>query len=315
MFRLPTRPGKDAKPLEHRRYFWLWFLTNGVMNLVDIENMTPEMETNFKFSTLIFGRTMFFTDKNGDTRALWFTNGGDVPIYPGQIVSMIVTNPVIGEYHFTTIGENLVNVSTGEPAAAVYLTMLDRMQIGAGFSDMITMFANDLAENDISVSMAQFLKRLPVIFKAKTDNDLDAARAVLNAIYNGQPELIAQIPLTNMLERMDGNSNGVAPLSEFTEYQQYKLGQFYSMLGVNTVWNLKPEKVAATENATNGETARYNIADIIDNLNDQLEQVNTIFGTDFRARLNVERAREITETVTGNEPVDEGGDNDVYAPD
>lgn len=315
MFKLPTRPGADAKPLAHRRYFWTWFLTNGVMNLVDIENMSPDMETNVKFSVLVFGRVMFFTDKNGDTRALWFNNGGGVPVYPGQIVDMRVTNPVIGEYRFTTIGENLVNVSTGEPAAAVYLTMLDRMQIAAGFSDMINMFARDLAENDISVSMVQFLKRLPIIFKAKTDNDLEAAHGVLRAIYDGQPELIAQVPLTNMLERLDGNSSGVAPLSEFTEYQQYKLGQFYSMLGVNTVWNLKPEKVAATENATNGETARYNIADIIDNLNDQLETVNTIFGTDFRARLNVERAREITETVTGNEPVDQGGDNDVYAPD
>lgn len=305
MFKLPIRPDKDAKPVEIRRYFWTWFLSNAVFNLVDIENMPPDMETNFKYSVLIFGRVLFFNDKNGELRALWFANGGDVPVYPGQIISYLIANPVIGEYHFKA-SEN--------KAIPMYLTMLDRCQVAAGFSGMIQMFANDLAENDVSISMAQFLKRLPVVFKAKTDTDKTAVMDMLQAIYDGRPEIVAQSPLAAMLERMDGTQGGVTPLSEFTEYQQYKLGQFYAMLGVNTVWNMKRENVAAAENATNGETARYNIADIIDNMNGQFEEINARFGTDFKARLNVERAEEISENVEEkpeDEPPEEteGGDN------
>lgn len=288
MFKLPIKPGDDAKPVEVRRYFWTWFLINAVFNLVDIENMLPDMETNFKYSVLVFGRVLFFRDKNGYLRALWFANGGDVPVYPGQIVSYLIANPVIGEYRFSADDEN---------AVPLYLTMLDRCQVTAGFSGMIQMFANDLAENDVSISMAQFLKRLPVVFKAKTDTDKTAVVGMLQAIYDGRPEIVAQSPLAAMLERMDGTQGGVTPLSEFTEYQQYKLGQFYAMLGVNTVWNMKRENVAAAENATNGETARYNIADIIDNMNGQFEEINARFGTNFRARLNVERAEEISENV------------------
>lgn len=313
MFKLPMRPTATDKPLIKRRYFWTWFLINALMNLVDIENMPPDMETNFKYSVLVFGRVLFFNDKNDELRALWFADGGKVPVYRGQIVEYLVTNPVIGDYRFSAEDEN---------AYAVYLTMLDRCQIAAGYSDMIRVFSDDLAENDISVSMAQFLKRLPVVFKAKTDSDKEAIQAVLQAIWNGEPDIVAQTTIANMLERMDGTQNSIAPLSEFSEFQQYKLGQFYAMLGVNTVWNLKQERVAAAENSTNGETARYNIADIIDNMNQQLEEVNSIFGTDFHARLNVERAEEIAENVTKNEPgeependPEEGAENADNSPD
>lgn len=295
MFKLPKRPANDAKPLETRRYFWTWFFTNAIFNLVDFENMPPDMETNTKYTVLIGGRTLFFNDRDGVLRSLYFTDAGEVPIYEGQIVRLRVVNSVIGEY---TYNDDQIGVD----CVPVYLTMLDRCQIAAGFSDLVNTFANDLAENDVSISMAQFLKRLPVVFKAKTDPDLEAIKAVLMAVWDGRPEIVAQSPLASMLERMDGTQGAVTPLSEFTEYQQYKLGQFYAILGVNTVWNIKREKVAAAENATNGETARYNIADIIDNLNDQLQQVNAVFGTNFRARLNVERAQEIAETVTDDNP-------------
>lgn len=300
------KPDFDS-PMTRRRWFWQWFLTNAVFNLVDIENMTPDMETNFKWSVLVMGRTLFFRDLGGELRALYFVNGGEVPVYPMQIVRYLVTNPVIGEYRFSVDDSDVY---------AVYLTMLDRCQMASGFSDMIDTFATDLAENDVSISMAQFWKRLPTLFTALSDNDLDGVLGVIKAVANGETNVVVQSRIQDAVSRLDGGQSIVAPLSEFTEYQQYKIGQFYAMLGVNTVWNMKRENVAAAENATNGETARYNIADIIDNLNAQLTEVNARFGTDFSARLNVERAQEIAETVEEkptdgdeNDTETEGGDN------
>lgn len=293
------KPDFDS-PMTRRRWFWQWFLTNAVFNLVDIENMESDMETNFKYCVLVMGRVLFFHDRDGELRALYFKSGGEVPVYTGQIVNYLVTNPVIGEYRFS---------ADDADSYAVYLTMLDRCQLACGFSDIIDTFAIDLAENDVSISMAQFWKRLPTIFTALSDNDLDAVMAIIKAVANGEKNVVAQSRIQDAIGRLDGGQSIVAPLSEFTEYQQYKIGQFYAMLGVNTVWNMKRENVAAAENATNGETARYNIADIIDNLNDQLQEVNSRFGTNFTARLNVERAQEIAENVEG-EPSADDGQND-----
>lgn len=295
-----TKPDFDS-PMTRRRWFWQWFLTNAVFNLVDIDNMDADMETNVKYCVLVLGRVLFFRDRNGDLRALYFKTGGEVPVYPGQIVRYLVTNPVIGEYRFSVADTDVY---------AVYLTMLDRCQLACGFSDLIDTFAVDLAENDVSISMAQFWKRLPTVFTALSDNDLDAVQSIIKSVTNGETNVVAQSRIQDAIGRLDGGQSIVAPLSEFTEYQQYKIGQFYALLGVNTVWNMKRENVAAAENATNGETARYNIADIIDNLNDQLQVVNSIFGTNYTARLNVERAREIAENVEGEPSADDGQNDD-----
>lgn len=273
---------------EARFTFWRQFLTNAVINLIDVENMETPIETMFKMSTLIFGRSVFFRDRDGVLRCLPFSDGGEVPVYMGQIVKMLVTNPVIGEYVFDV--EDTDN-------APVYLTPLDRCQFARGFSILIDAYADELSDNDLSVRMVQMLKRLPVVFIGRSDNELNAIQAILDAVEQGEMNIKAQSSLNGMLERLDAGQSILAPLSEFTEYQQYKLGQFYNMLGVNSVWNLKREKVAASENDTSAETARYNIADIVDYLNEQLNIVNDRFGTQYCARLNILKAAEIAAEV------------------
>ncbi len=282
-----TKPDMKS-PRAARQWYWQQFLTLAVFNLVDVTGMDADMETSYKLNTLVCGRCLFFTDRDGILRCLNFADGGDVPVYTGQIIRYLVTNPVIGEYRKTVDDTDCY---------AVYLTMLDRCQLAQGFSSIIDMFASDLAENDLTIDMAQFLKRLPIVFTGKSDTDFNAILSMLQSIANGEKTIAAQTRLQDMISRLDGGQSAVAPLSEFTEYQQYKIGLFYSMLGVNSVWNLKREHVAASENVTSGETARYNIADIVDGLEQQMQDVNARFGTDFHVKLNVIRAAEIADAV------------------
>lgn len=298
-------------PRVARQWYWQQFLTLAVFNLVDVTGMDAAMETSYKLNTLVCGRCLFFTDRDGILRCLDFADGGEIPVYQGQIIRYLVTNPVIGEYRKSVDDTDCY---------AVYLTMLDRCQMAQGFTSIIDMFASDLAENDLTIDMVQFLKRLPVVFTAKSDADLNAVLSMLQSIANGERNIVAQSRLQDMISRLDGGQSAVTPLSEFTEYQQYKIGQFYAMLGVNSVWNLKREHVAASENVTTGETARYNIADIVDGLEQQMQDVNARFGTDFHVVLNVERAAEIaaavdsaSDTDTEPETTDnaDGGDADA----
>lgn len=289
---------------ERRKWFWKWFLTNAVFNLIDVENMPHDMESEFKRSVLIGGRCVFFqSDKtDGVSRETnvfcqWFNDGGEVPVYAGQFVKMLVVNPVLGQFEFT-YGD--------DDNFPVFLTPMDRMRMACGFSWLIEQFVDDLSDNDLSIRLVQFLKRTPVLFVAKTSQELAAMQGVLQSMADGDTNIVSQSPLDGAIQRLDGQQSQVALLSEFTEYQQYKLGQFYNMLGVNSVWNMKREHVAAAENVTNGETARYNISDIVDNLNEQLEEVNKRFNTMFHVKLNVVKAAEIMQEL--EEPEDEPED-------
>lgn len=284
----------DKKSNKFRRYrFWRWYLTNAVLNLFDVKNMDPDMETSFKLSVLIGGRVVFFT-RDSTVYCLPFANGGDVPVYAGEIISVLVANPVLGEFRGTP----------GVDCECVYLTALDRVQLSEGFTYLIEETADALSDNDLSVRCAQHLKRLPTVFVGHTTQERLGMESVLKSVLDGNTEIIAQTPLSRSIERLDAGQGTVPPLSEFTEYQQYKLGQFYNMLGINAVWNTKRERVAAAENDVSGETARYNVADIVDSMNEQLSAVNRMFGTNFSVELNLIKSAEIEleiEQETGGE--------------
>ena len=277
----------DPKSNKFRRYrFWRWYLSTAVLNLFDVKNMTPEMETSFKLSVLLGGRAVFFT-RNNTVWCLPFANGGDVPVYAGEIISVLVANPVLGEFRGTP----------GVDCECVYLTALDRVQMSEGFTWLIEETADALSDNDLSIHCAQILKRLPTVFVGHTEQERLAMTALLKSVQDGNTEILAQTPLTRSVERLDASQSSVAPLSEFTEYQQYKLGQFYNMLGVNSVWNTKRERVAASENDATGETARYNVADIVDAMNEQLTAVNQMFGTNYSVELNLIKSAEIEQEI------------------
>ena len=287
----------DPKSNKFRCFrFWNWYLSTAVLNLFDVENMDQDMETSFKLSVLLAGRAVFFR-KNETVWCLPFANGGDVPVYAGEIIRVLVTNPVLGEFRGTP----------GTDCVCVYLTPLDRVQMSCGYKWLIDETADALSDNDLSIRCAQRLKRLPTVFVGHTTPERLAMESVLKSITDGDTDIIAQSPLDKSIQRLDAGANNVPPLSEFTEYQQYKLGQFYNMLGVNSVWNTKRERVAAAENDATGETARYNIADVVDNLNTQLDVVNDMFGTDYHVVLNLVKSAEIEQEI------DEitGGDDDA----
>ena len=294
------KPGTN----KHSKYrFWHWFLTTAVLNLFDVENMTQDMETSFKLSLLMGGRVVFF-QRDGKTWALPFANGGDVPVYAGEIIRVLVTNPVLGEFTGTP----------GKDCQCVYLTPLDRVQMSAGYSALIDDTADALSDNDLSIKTAQFNKRLPTVFVGHTTPERLGMEAVLESVRDGETNILAQTALDKSIQRLDAGQSTVTPLSEFTEYQQYKLGQFFNMLGVNTVWNTKRERVAASENDVSGETARYNVADVVNNLNIQLDAVNSMFGTDYHVELNIiksaEIEREIAE-ITKPETDQNGGEDNA----
>lgn len=310
LYRLYPENIKPGTRKYARFRFWRWYLTTAVLNLFDIENMESDMETSFKLSVLLGGRAVFFR-KQDKVWCLPFADGGEVPVYYGEIIKVLVANPVLGEFTGTV----------GTDCECVYLTPLDRVQLGAGFSMLIDETAEALAENDLTVRCVQFNKRIPTVFVGHTDPERIGMECISAKIDDGEPKLIVQSPLSRSIERLDSGSNNVAPLSEFTEYQQYKLGTFYTMLGVNSPWNTKRERVQAAENDANGETARYNIADIVTNLNLQLDAVNSMFDTEYHvnltliesAKIDAEIAEETAPEEVQQDAIPSPADNDEPA--
>ena len=271
---------------QHTAYdIWRDFLTNRVLDIFTVKNMPRDMEIGFKIYLLLGGRCAFFQYNNKMT-CQWFTTGGKISVYPtyynGIIANPAITNPPDLDF----------DPDTGN-AVPVYLNTTDSYLFcdTFGFTPYIDQTAHQLADNTISIENLQFIKRLPTVFTARTDVEKTALELMLSKIKQGLKSIVARVPLNDSVKRLDGGQ-GTALLQEFTEYQQYILGNFYQTIGVSCPWNMKRERVTSTESNQNIEVLRYNTYRLFNSLEDQIRIVNDTFGTGYEIIFNIDKVRE-----------------------
>lgn len=273
--------------------YWEEFLTNRVYDMYTVTGMDYKMEFAFKTYLLLYGRVAFFK-YNNELVCQWFNTGGEIGKYP-TFYNGVYANPKMPN-------AEPINFENGA-AVPIYLNQTDMFRDAptCGYSMLIHTTANQLADNTISTSNLQFIKRLPTVFTARTDTEKTAIELMLGKIKQGLKTIVARVPLNDSVKRLDGGQ-GTALLQEFTEYQQYILGNFYQTIGVNCPWNLKRERVTSTESNQNDEVLRYNIHRQYKQLKEQISIVNETFNTNFNIVLNVDEVRkEQREEVTENE--------------
>ena len=281
---------KNNTSIDYKK-FWFTWLTNEVFNLFKFENIPPDMRTSFLLSFCLCGRSVFFK-YNGEVVALDFAPGGKIGVYP-VAYSLLVTNPVIHEKVELKPWEDCVPCYMFETDAILYFPYW-----GGGLYPLIERTAEQLAENDLTISQMQFVKRLPTVFTARTDTEFQGIQLLLKRIARGAREIVSRSNLNDSIKRLDSGSSNTAPLSEFTEYQQYVIGNFFNQIGVNATWNLKRERVQSAETNQNDETTKYNMKCVIERLQENFQKVNEMFGTDYRVSLNVEEIREQQKNVS-----------------
>lgn len=262
--------------------FWKNFLTNRVFDMYTFTNMTPEMEIGVKYYLLLGGRVAFFK-YNDELVAQWFNQGGEIGIYP-TFYNGVYANPKL---------PHADPIDFSKDAVPVFLNTTDAYYECPtyGYTHLIHMTANQLADNSVSIENLQFIKRLPTVFTARTDTEKTAIELMLGKIKQGLKSIVARVPLNDSVKRLDGGQ-GTALLQEFTEYQQYILGNFYQTIGVNCPWNMKRERVTSTESNQNDEVLRYNIHRQYEGLKRQISIVNETFSTNYEIILNVDTVRD-----------------------
>ena len=262
--------------------FWFTWLSNTVFNLFRFTGVPPDMETSIKLSFCIGGKVVFFRH-GGEVYALDFVPGGKIGVYPVAYTIKVV-NPKLPQ---------LPDFTPYVDCVPVYMNQTDAI-LGygcGGFYGLIHRTAMMLSENDMTIENVEFTKRLPVVFTARTDQDYTGIVKMLDNIKRGLREIVSRVSLNGSVERLAQGADNVK-LSDFTEFQQYIIGNFYNQIGVNATWNMKRERVQASETDQNDETARYNIVQIFENLRAGLDKVNEMFGTDYGVTLNIEDVRQ-----------------------
>lgn len=280
-----------------------------IYEIVQIDGVeeTPTVDPTFlKYCIFIVGKATFFKTKSGDLRALNGTYSGVPDIYYIPEL-MIVTNPRLEESY---------ELKRGEECEVVYCREVDRYNLApfGGLFPLISETATIIADNKISINVAQKNTRLVNLITADTEQSKRSAEAAINAMYAGLPYLAIQSNLVDELHSiplMPNTTNRY--LIDLIELEQYAMSHFLEKIGLYTHDQMKRERLITAEINDNSNLPIFNIYNIIKTINEGFDRVNAMFGTHYRAYLNplilnqLENLAERKEVAAETEGVEEDG--------
>lgn len=280
-----------------------------IYEIVQIDGLeeTPTVDPTFlKYCIFIVGKATFFKTKNGELRALNGTYSGVPDIYYIPEL-MIVTNPRLEESY---------ELKRGEECEVVYCREVDRYNLApfGGLFPLISETATIIADNKISINVAQKNTRLVNLITADTEQSKRSAEAAINAMYAGLPYSVIQSNLVDELHSiplMPNTTNRY--LIDLIELEQYAMSHFLEKIGLYTHDQMKRERLITAEINDNSNLPIFNIYNIIKTINEGFNRVNTMFGTHYRAYLNplilnqLENLAERKEVAAETEGAEEDG--------
>lgn len=282
-----------------------------IYEIVQIDGIdeTPSVDETFlKYCIFIIGKATFFKEKDGTLRALNGTYSGVPDIYYIPEL-MIVTNPRLTDTY---------ELKRGEDCEVVYCREVDRYNIApfGGLFPLISETATIIADNKISINVAQKNTRLINLISADTEQAKRSVESVIANMYAGLPFGCIQSSLVDEIRSIPLQPNTTNRyLIDLIQLEQYALSHFYEKIGLYTHDQMKKERLITAEINDNANLPIFNIYNIIKTINEGFDRVNAMFGTHYKAYINPlildqiesipERKEVAAETEEGVKP-DEG---------
>ena len=298
--------------------FYFDFILRLLYRVFIFENIPETVsETFLKLILFTQGKAVFLKaeqigEKGAELVALNYSRADTPDIYyiPRKV---LVTNPRLRLQYYLTPGDD---------CEIVYLSEADKYnlsEINGGLYNLIERTAVMLADNDISINISQKNTRLTNLVSGDTQNTVDSIRAVICAMYEGDPTIVVKSSLIDKLQGIPilNNTSNNQNLVQLIEVQQYILSHFYEQIGICTHDQMKRERLVTAEINDNIDLAFLNIDDVLISLQEGLDRVNAMFGTDIQVHLNpiIERQKQEQEAALAIQTEDAAEDQTEDAAD
>jgi len=211
----------------------------------------------------------------------------------------IVANPALSESLNLTIGKDCEIIKNDTYAI--------------GLLPLHYRYAEQLAENDVSIRSAQINSRIRTVIATGSDRERESAEEYLEQIEAGEIGTIAE---NSFLEGIKVHQAGSAPpngIIQFIELQQYLKASWFNDIGLNTNFNMKREYLSAEEIAANTDILLPLVDDMLHNREKACERINAMFGTNISVHKNSaweNKTRESEAEIENMEKETEGGESD-----
>lgn len=198
-----------------------------------------------------------------------FTDFPDVYLRP---TGCIVANPALAESMTLKIG--------------VDCEIIKNDTYCIGLLPLHYRFAEQLAENDVSIRAAQINSRIRTVITASTDREKESAEEYLEQIEAGEIGTIAENAFLEGIKVHQAGSAAPNSIIQFIELQQYLKASWFNEIGLNTNFNMKREYLSAEEIAANTDILLPLVDDMLHNRQAACERINSMFGLNISVHKN-----------------------------
>lgn len=269
--------GNSDNPLEHRedlvRQYKLYMISrlNQIFKWENLPETIPQK--SLELLLMLQGKATIADVPNKGLYALRSNLGGTLNAYylPTQ---SIVTNPYIPFTKVLEIDKDCIvirNTSVFQP-----------------LNDMLDLYANLLADIDISIRIATINTRIVSLITASDESTKNSAEDYLKKIVEGKVGVILS---NKFLESLKGGLNTIqysgqiTSIKDLIELKQYTLASWFNQLGLNANYNMKRESINESEADLNTESLMPLIDDMLQCRQEGAEAVNKMFGTNIKVDL------------------------------
>lgn len=269
------------------------------LHIFEVEKVPDSVNYEFmKMCIIVLGRTCFFDKFEDKLIAMNCAPAGKPDLYYVP-ENLLITNPRFNRSY---------NLKIGTECEIVYCTTMDPYYWGRGSGGMYSLISSTaslLADNYLSLNIAQKNTRLTNAFAADDENTIESLNTCMEEAYEGRPFLVVQKSLIDKLETLPmTNTTDSATLVQMLDIHKYILSEFYASIGLQEAQQMKRERLITAEVEDGAELPLFNIQDMIDSITAGFDRVNAHFKTDMQVKINPLILRNLYGDQTSGEPED-----------
>ncbi len=254
-------------------------LINTACSVFEWENLPETFDENYLTTELLMSGHIGIIKISDGLYTVRGNVGGEINEYykPTQF---IYANPVLGSG----------NPEINKDIAVIFLTSedTDPLSLHGGLSALIDSTASLLADNQLSLNIAQKNTRLMLVAHADNEATANSAEQALKGMYEGKPYKVVNSKFQDTFTVNPlVSAKPAESMQQLIENYQFIWSTFLQELGINSNFNLKRERLVQAEVALNAECMDTLIDDIEKNVKKGVDMCNSMYGTDIK--FNVRR--------------------------
>ena len=281
------------------------YMTTRCMSMFKWENLPETIPQEVLELYLQGNGNCFFTKVNDNFYV--FTGGlGGEPDYNYRPTLYTVANPALNYNASLKIGEDGILIKN-DPLIKGLLPLHKR-------------YATILANNEISLHIADINLRMAFLLSSTDDNTQKSAEKYLKDIEDGKLGIIADDGFVESIKAQPLATNERI-LTALIEYQQYVKSSWFNELGLNSNFNgMKKEAISDSEQAMNEDVLKPLIDTMLECRQKACEDINAMYDLNISVSLNsswkdnqeeLELEHDVLESEADNEETETIDDNEV----